>query len=307
MLEFSDTKPDRGIILKELLLLGFNGLGVGAVFAMIAMSLNVIYGASSILNFAQGYMIIVGSLLATQLMNLLGLSILGWVGGLAVVMALTAIVMGLQGLFTLLPLKSSTEQHSWLVTTLAAATIIGGVVLLFHGPETIIVKSPFPAVEIGGIRTSSLFPLALLLAFAVYGVLSLLARRTNAGLAMQAIRQDLDASQAAGVPVRKLQLLAFVLSGAIIGLIGYVFGPVLAPAESQGVEVVLNGFTAAVVGGIGNNRGALIAGPILGLVTVGTGIWIGSDFQRTLVLLLLIAILIGRPQGIFGRMAARRV
>ena len=294
--------------MKEVLLLLINGAGMGAIFAMIAMSLNVIYGATSILNFAQGYFVVVAALFASLwLPGTSSPSIGAWFVGLIVVAFTTATLMGIQGLLTLIPLKSSTEQHSWLVTTLAAATIIGGVILVVQGPEAINVATPLGRFTAGGVRTSYVYIAAMVASIVLFWGLRQFANRSLTGLAMQALRQDLEASQAAGVPVRRLQLMAFAISGAIIGVVGYSFGPVVAPADSRGVELVLNGFTAAVVGGIGNMKGALIAGPLLGMVTVATGIWMGSDFQRTVVLGILIVILLVRPEGLFGRVTARRV
>jgi len=293
--------------MKELLLLVVNGGGVGAVFAMIAMSLNVIYGATSILNFAQGYFVVLAALLASHWMSMTSSTGALWVLGVVAIALATGAGMGLQGFLTLIPLRSSSEQHSWLVTTLAAATIIGGIILMIQGPEAILVGSPFGQFTAFGVKTSYLYPLAMLCAVALFWLLSAFGRRSVTGLAMQALRQDQEASQAAAVPVRRLQMLAFMLSGCIIGFVGYVFGPVLAPSDSQGVELVLNGFTAAVVGGIGNMRGALIAGPAIGAVTVGTNLWIGGDYQRAIVLGVLIVILLVRPEGLFGRVTARRV
>lgn len=293
--------------MREVWLVAIHGIGTGAVFGLIAMSLNVIYSSSDIWNFAQGYWVVVSGLLAFTWMPSAPVGVGPWLLWMVVIAVVVAALMAIQGLLTLAPLRSSVEQHSWLVTTLAASVIIGGVVLQIQGPDAIAVPTPLPTFSIGGITTSTVYLAAIALMLLVFVALRLFATRTRIGLAIQALRQDLEASAAAGIPVRSLQLLSFGISGVILGLTGTIAGPVLALADVRGVELVMMGFTAAVVGGLGNLTGALVAGPLLGVVSVSTAIWIGGDFQRTVVLAVLILILLFRPEGLFGRVTARRV
>lgn len=292
--------------MEELAITLVRGIGEGAVFALVAMSLNVIFNATGILNFAQGDWVVVGGLFAFLYLGssagplewaLLALGIAGAVGVLIVV----------QGYATLLPLRSSVEQHSWLVTTFAASAIITSLILIFQGPEQLVVRNLFGTFSFLGVRHPFTYPLLLGLAVVVFLALRWFYGHTLVGLAMHALRQDLDAARAAGAPVRRLQLLAFAMSGIIVGATGFVGAPVLGLSQAAGIHFVLNGFIVAVVGGLGNQFGALLAGPLLGMLSVLSIFTVGGEFEQAVSLAVLISILLVKPEGVFGRPAARRV
>jgi len=292
--------------MDELLIILVRGVGLGAVFSLVAMSFNVVHNSSGILNFAQGNLLVLG--------GLFGFFTLSqdpeagrWLLLVPAAGLLFAIVLAAQGYVTLLPLRSSVEQHSWLITTLAVSVIIGAVILIAQGPHALSVKSPFASFELLGTRTPTPYALAMALAVAWYGALHWFHTRTVTGLAMSAIAQDLEAAQAAGIRVRRLQIYAFAISGAIVGSAGFVAAPVMSISADSGIIYVLNGFIAAVIGGLGSNTGALIGGPLVGVASMYAAYRFGGQFQNVVSLALLIGVLMARPQGLFGRTRARRV
>jgi branched-chain amino acid transport system permease protein len=107
--------------------------------------------------------------------------------------------------------------------------------------------------------------------------------------------------------VRRLQVVAFAISGLIVGSAGFVAAPVMAIANDSGIAYVLNGFVAAVVGGLGANPGALVGGVLVGLLSLCAAYEYGGEFQNAVSMALLVLVLMLRPQGLFGRPAARRV
>lgn len=292
--------------MEVLLIILVRGLGLGAVFALVAMSFNVVHSSSGILNFAQGSMFVLGGLFAFLVLPHEP-TILGWIGFLPAAAITLAVLLAVQGWVTLLPLRSSVEQHSWLITTLAASVIIGAVILLTLGTVQSTVRSPFPSISVLGTRTPA--PYVMTMGLAVLWCLALrwFHSRTLAGLAISAIAQDLDAARAAGIRVRRLQIWAFAISGLIVGSAGYVAAPVIAIANDSGIAYVLNGFVAAVVGGLGSNLGALVGGGLVGVASMYAAYEYGGEFQNAVSLALLIIVLMLRPQGLFGRPAARRV
>jgi branched-chain amino acid transport system permease protein len=151
------------------------------------------------------------------------------------------------------------------------------------------------------------YALAVLLALAWYAGLRWFHARTMTGLAISAIAQDLDAARAAGIRVRRLQLYAFAVSGAIVGSAGFIAAPVMSISADSGIIYVLNGFIAAVIGGLGSNLGALIGGPLVGVASMYAAYSYGGQFQNVVSLALLIGVLMVRPQGLFGRTRARQV
>lgn len=292
--------------MDDLLIIVVHGIGVGAIFALVGMSFNVVFNASGILNFAQGNMLILGGLFAylvlpgqpTQLQ---------WMVLLPVVACGLGLLLAVQGYVTLLPLRSSVEQHSWLITTLAASVIIGAVLLIYQGAAQQSVRSPFTNIRFMGARVPATYALTAGLAVFWFIALHLFHRRTLTGLAISAIAQDLEAARAAGLRVRRLQVIAFAVSGLIVGSAGFVAAPVMAIANDSGIGYVLNGFVAAVVGGLGANVGALVGGVLVGMLSFYAAYEYGGEFQNAVSMALLVVVLMLRPQGLFGRQAARRV
>lgn len=292
--------------MDELTIILVRGIGIGAVYSLVAMSFNVVHNSSGILNFAQGNMLILGGLFGFFALPQEP-ELLPWLLLVPVATLLYAAVLALQGYLTLLPLRSSVEQHSWLITTLAVSVIIGAVILIAQGPFALSVKSPFPNFALLGTRTPTPYALTAVLAVLWYLGLHWFHTRTITGLAMSAIAQDLEAAQAAGIRVRRLQILAFAISGAIVGSAGFIAAPVLSISADSGIIYVLSGFIAAVIGGLGSNTGAMIGGPLVGVTAMYAAYQYGGQFQNLVSLALLILVLMVRPQGLFGRTTARRV
>lgn len=292
-------------MLSEILIIVIRGIAIGSIFATIAMSFNIVHGATNIFNFAQGNMFILGGFAAYFLANGAGggqWSIMLLLAGLAVSALVTV-----QGYITLLPLRSSVEQDSWLISTVSVSVIVGATLMITQGPFAYSVSNIVPSFRILGTRTPGAYGLAIVVMIFWYVALRLFMRRTFVGLAISALSQDFDAARAAGLPVRKLQLLAFAISGLMVGSAGFLVAPVISVSPDAGLKYVLNGFVAAVVGGIGSNAGTLIGGPLVGVVAMLTAYKIGGAYQDLASLVVLVSILIFRPQGIFGRVTARRV
>lgn len=292
--------------MDELTIILVRGIGTGAIFTLVALSFNVIYNASGILNFAQGHMLILGGAVGFLLLPA-DAGPLTWLALMAAAGAILAALMTVQGYVTLLPLRSSIEQHSWLITTLAVSVIISAVILITKGPFALIVRDPFGTIDIAGTRTPAGYLIALLLAGAAYGGLAWFHKKTLTGLAMSAIAQDLDAARAAGVRVRRLQLYSFAISGLIVGVGGFGAAAVLTISPASPINYVLNGFIAAVIGGLGSNAGALIGGPLVGVISMLAAYLAGGEFQNLVSLATLVCVLMLRPQGLFGRVRTRQV
>ena len=292
--------------MDEALIILVRGIGIGAVYALVAMSFNIVHNSSGILNFAQGNMLILGGLFGFFTLPQEP-ELFRWLLLVPASALLLAALLAVQGWVTLLPLRSSVEQHSWLITTLAVSVMIGAFILIAQGPFALSVKSPFANFPLLGTRTPTPYLLAVLLAALWYAGLHWFHSRTMTGLAISAIAQDLEAAQAAGIRVRRLQVYAFAISGAVVGSAGFVAAPVMSVSADSGIIYVLNGFIAAVIGGLGSNKGALIGGPLVGVASMYAAFRFGGQFQNVVSLALLIGVLMVRPQGLFGRTRARRV
>lgn len=292
-------------MLSEILIIAIRGTAIGSIFALIAMSFNITYGATRILNFAQGNLLVLGGFVAFFLANGVGLG--WWLIVLLLAGGLIAAFSAFQGWITLIPLRSSVEQDSWIISTVAVSVILGAVMLITQGPFAYSVQSIVPSFRILGVRTPGAYALAIGAMLFWYFALRYFMRRTFLGLAISALSQDFDAARAAGLPVRRLQLVAFGISGLLVGTAGFLVAPVISISPDAGLRYVLNGFVAVVVGGLGSNLGTLIGGPLVGVVTMLTAYRIGGAYQDMASLVILVTILMLRPQGIFGRTSARQV
>lgn len=292
-------------MLSEIAIIVVRGIAIGSIFAMIAMSFNIVHGATGILNFAQGNMFVLGGFGAFFLANEAGIA--WWLLMLPLVGILVGALVALQGWITLLPLRSSVEQDSWLISTVAVSVIIAAILLITQGPFAYTVQGVVPSFRILGVRTPGAYALSIGCMIFWFIALRIFLKKTFIGLAISALSQDFDAARAAGLPVRRLQIIAFAISGLMVGTAGFLVAPVISVASDAGLRYVLNGFVAAVVGGIGSNLGTLIGGPLVGVVTMLTAYKLGGAYQDLASLLVLVAILMLRPQGLFGRVSARRV
>lgn len=292
--------------MDELAIILIRGIGSGSVFALLAMSLNVIFNASGILNFAQGHLLVVAGVLAFLWYPANG-GVGIWLLCMLAVAAGTAVLTGFQGLLTLLPLRSSVEQHSWIVTTLAASIVTGALVTLSMGPNALSVKNPFGTFSVAGTRVPYIYIGLIGLTVIVYVALRWFQKTFLVGLALSALSQDLEAARAAGASTRQLQVLSFAIAGIVLGLTGFLGASVIGISESNALQYLIFGFIVAVVGGLGNNTGALIAGPIFGVLLMYVTYEAGNQLQTPLAVAVIVAVLMLRPQGIFGRPHARRV
>jgi branched-chain amino acid transport system permease protein len=225
---------------------------------------------------------------------------------LATALALGAL-LAVQGYVTLIPLGYSDDSHSWLVTTMAVSVIIGSVMLITLGPYSATVDSPLRGALVFNMYIPAPYFFAIALLILWYFVLRWFLGSTLPGLAISALSQDFDAARAAGLKVRRLQVLAFGISGLIVGSAGFAAAPVITIAPEAGLKYVVYGFIACVIGGIGNNTGALVGGPIVGLISAFATFKLGGEFESLVLILVLVAMLLIRPKGIFGATSARRV
>lgn len=294
--------------IDALLFIAIRGIGAGALFGLIGMSFNIVHNSSTVLNFAQGSMLVLGALGAFVLAkNGMSLPLWLWAAYLVATALTLAALIAVQGTITLIPLGYSNDAHSWLITTMAVSVIIGSAMLIMLGPYSATVASPLRGALLFNMYIPAPYFFAIGLLILWYFALRWFLGGTLPGLAINALSQDFDAARAAGLKVRRLQVLAFAISGLIVGSAGFAAAPVITIAPEAGLKYVIYGFIASVIGGIGNNTGALIGGPIVGLISAFATYTLGGEFESLALVLVLVAMLLIRPKGIFGATAERRV
>ena len=275
----------------------FSGLTVGAVYALVGIGFNITYNATSIINLAQGEFVVIGGLMMWFFTESLKLPFLASV-------AFTIITAGLVGLLmerlTIKPLKNP-DLLLMIMITIAVSIVLRGVLMFFFGKDPY-VYPPFTEGEPVNIYGAIIQQQALwvigITGFCII-LLFLFFKKTIIGKAMLACAVNPTAAKLVGINVSRMVMLSFVLS-AIVGAIGgMAITPISLMEYDKGPMLAVKGFCAAIMGGLGSNRGAVLGGIIIGILESMTAGYIHSGMKDAVALVILLLILFFRPAGIF--------
>lgn len=281
------------------------GLAVGGVYALIALGMSLIYSISRVINLAQGAFVVLAALTAVSLRTNLGLPPIA-------VLVLTAVIFAvmLAGL-DLLVIRPGTRRagpERMLLITVGVLQAVGGVLLIVWGnlPYTMPTFSRPAAVTIGGVQLSTQYAWVAGVLLISLIALWFLLNRTSLGLTMRATAQDPQAAALMGVSVDRIRLLAFSLSGAMAAVAGASIVPLTFLQYDTVVPYAVNGFIAAVIGGLGSMPGAVAGGLLLGILEAAFDRYTPAATAQILAIGVLILLLLVRPQGLRGRLAEAR-
>ncbi|NOG71435.1 branched-chain amino acid ABC transporter permease [Roseicella sp. DB1501] len=278
-----------------------SGLAVGAIYALIGITYNTMFATSRVMSFTAGQLGMLGGVLGSFFALRLGLPILL---ALPLTLAACALVGVITEYVAVRPVLKSLDQHLYVLSTLALALMIQQVTALTWSTE----PQPFPRLlGIGeGVWDEKYWLPVLACAVTIIG-LEWLYRHTLVGRAFLAVAEDNFAARALGLPERNLRIASYALAGAIGALAGFAGGQLLLAFFANGPLLNFYGFVPVALGGLGNNRGAVIGGILLGLFQQAANFMVGGIFSSVAVFALFIIVLLAAPQGMFGAPAARRV
>lgn len=283
----------------------WGGLSVGSLYVLVAIAFNIVYIASGSFNFAQPQFLMVGGFVGFWVTSTLHLT---WVLG-ALAGGLVGIVVGLiEEIIAVAPLKKAGQGHGELVTTIGWATVMQASVILIWDTDPHSIRLPGDTTayaKFGHLTGLELGLIALAIVLAIAGHIWL--RRTRFGLAAMATAEDPAAASLRGIPVRLMSLVSFGVAGGMLGALGTITAPKTFVIYTLGFLLLLKAFFALAVGGFGSHLGALIGGLTVGVIEAAvTRAW-GPQYVNTVVLIVLLVVLVVRPQGIFGRASERLV
>src|SRR5581483_7770515 len=225
---------------------------------------------------------------------------------LALAIAVGALFGLLTELIAIRRVLARSDEHLWLLSTLALATMVSQAVGLWWGTE----PKPFPRLIAQDDTAGPLdqkYWLPVLVALLLAGLLELFYRRTLYGKLFVAMSEDAFAARARGIPTDLVRAASYALAGAMGALAGFAAAQLTFAYFAIGLTLTLNGFIALAVGGLGSNPGALVGGLVLGVLSAVTTYFIGGEFQQTVAVGLLMIVLLVRPQGLFGHPDVRPV
>lgn len=279
------------------------GVAVGMVYAAIALVYNVMFSTSKVLSLTTGHLAMLGGVFGAWFMQSLQLpwwlALIGAVGVGAAFGLLTE-------LLAIRRVLNRSDEHLWLLSTLALATMVQQAVALWWGTE----PRPFPRFipqEFGAGVFDQKFWLPVGTTVAIAIGLSLFYRRTLYGKLFLAMSEDAFAARARGVSTDRIRMISYVLSGALGALAGFAAGQLTFAFFALGHTLTLYGFIALAVGGLGSNLGALLGGVALGLLNAFASYFFGGEYQQTIAVGLLMVVLLVKPEGMFGSRNVRPV
>jgi branched-chain amino acid transport system permease protein len=285
-------------VLIELLQQTANGILTGGTYALVAVGLVLVFSVMRAINFAHGEYYMLGALVAWT-----ALDTLGWPYPVAVVVA--AVVSAVLGFVVSRVLM---ERLLVMPFSMAVLATLGVQLALQNGAQILWGASPKyfnggwrTPVEVGGVGVIGQQLVIFVVAVAVFVALSRLVARTRLGRSMRAVAQNREACLVVGLDVARVARITFTLGVALAGLAGALVAPVLVNVGTTiGLPMVLRCFAIIVLGGVGSVPGALVGGLVLGVAESFVAGYLTLQLRDAVGFVILIAMLIARPQGLFG-------
>jgi branched-chain amino acid transport system permease protein len=285
-------------LFSQIIQLLLTGITIGTIYGMVALGFNIIYNATGIINFAQGEFVMLGGMFMVWLTSAFHLPL--YIGFPLSVISVT-IIGALFERLAIYPLKRP-PVLILIMITLAGSIILKGGAMLSWGKETFTL-SHFSGEEPIWFLGATILPQTIWvigILVAVVLILTVFFNFTMVGKAMRACAVNPTAASLVGISVKKMVLLSFALSAALGSIAGIIITPIALMEYDRGAILALKGFAAAVLGGLGNGVGAVVAGLIIGIMeSLGAG-FISSGYKDAIALVVLLLVLFVKPSGLFG-------
>jgi branched-chain amino acid transport system permease protein len=298
------------------------GLALGALYAIIALGYTMVYGIIELINFAHGDVFTFGAFVAIPVLNRLinqnaiNISIEQSIVGIVVAVIVAALLCAVLGVvierIAYRPLRNA-PRLAPLITAIGVSLIIENALFQWQGGLPVFAPAVMTTSQyhILGFTITNVQIMVILVALLMMVALDLFVNRTNMGKAMRAVAQDREAAAMMGINVNAIISLTFFIGSALAGA-GAVFYLIYlgSVGYSSGFTLGLFAFTAAVLGGIGNIRGAMLGGIVIGIISawveqLGSGS--GTEWYDVVVFAILVLILVFRPAGLLGTNVTEKV
>jgi len=278
-----------------------NGVLMGAVYALIALGLTLIYGVLHIINFAHGALLTMALFAVYFAYKVLGLD--PYVAMLAIAPLFFAVGYGLQR-FVIGPAAHGDDRSVMLVTLGLAIVIENLLLYAFHADtRTIDVPAGFNVIDVDG----ALLGVSRVIGFAAVMLLTLLLwalmKRTDTGKAIRAVAREKLGAELSGIDVAHIYAVTFGLGTACLGIAACLLIPTFYVNPTVGQSFILVAFTIVVLGGMGSVTGALLGGLLVGVIESLGGLFFGETLGQLCIFLVFILVLLVRPTGLFGARA----
>lgn len=297
----------------------FSGLALGSIYALVALGFNITHNTTKTFNFGQGEFLVAGAFIAVSALLLLaGHDIKGSLQQAEVTLAryglsliATVVIMGLLGVVVYYAaIRPFIGQGglAWVMSTIGFGIIIQNIALAIWGPSPMVMPSPLgnEVLRIGGAGVLPQEILVLCVSIALMLCLDIVMRKTRLGKAVRAVAQSSAAATLMGINVTAIVVLAFVVSASLAGIAGLLIAPITTASVFMGLTLALKAFSSAIVGGLSNPRGCMLGGFLLGLIEAMVGLW-HAELREISIFLLIIFVLVLKPEGLLGQRVVEKV
>ncbi len=280
------------------------GLAMGSIYALVALGFVLIYNAVGVVNFAQGEFVMVPAFVTVWLLQMLKLPF-----GLVYVM--TLLFMGLFGIVFQRIAYYPLRNRSFLpvvISTIGVSVFLRNGAQITFGAEPELMPRPTPStvLNIGGVFIDPQYVVIVAVTLALLVLQYYFFDKTSLGKKMLATAQDKDMARLLGIPVATMIAITFIYSSMLGGIAGILIGPIFYVTKEMGAMLGLKAFCATIVGGFGSVPGAILGGLFLGIVEVFGSFYISSGYRDAFAFIILILVLLFRPQGFFGEKIAEK-
>jgi branched-chain amino acid transport system permease protein len=282
-----------------------SGLATGAIYALIAVGFTLLWQTSQTINFAQGEFVMLPAFFILAAMNA-GAPF--WLGCL-IAIALSVFILGVLFKFVIVDPMLKHGVLPLVISSIALSLFLKEAVKDFYSSQAQPFPTLVPATDIhflgAVISTQSLAVLAVAIVSVM--LLNLLLNKTRLGRMMQATAQNTTLAQILGVPVKRMVLYTFLVNAVLVAIASILISPIYLAKFTNGETLGLAAFTAAIIGGFNQVRGAVLGGIIVGILDNLSAAYLSSQYRAAFPLLILIVVILVRPQGLLGRVEERAV
>ncbi|MBE9059666.1 branched-chain amino acid ABC transporter permease [cf. Phormidesmis sp. LEGE 11477] len=282
-----------------------SGMAIGSMYGLVALGFQITYAVSNTMNLSQGAFVMVGAVICYCLNIAWGVPA---IAAVPITLALCAALGLVIERWIVRPFARKGSQ-SWLLSTIALGIIAENVAMLTFGKEVRGYPSPLAETTVS-ILNFGVFPLEIVIpvvGLATAVGLWLLFNRTLWGKAFRAASENPMTAQILGIPVTRLIALSFGLSTALAGLAGMLIAPIANVSATMGTLLGVKAFATAIIGGLSNPWGVMVAGVLYGVVESIAAGMLGGSYREIIGFLVVIAVLAVRPNGLFGRTNIKKV
>ena len=284
-----------------------NGITLGSIYAVVALGFTLVFGVLGIINMAHGEIFMMGAFVGVILTGVLGWPL--WLAFL-IAIAVTGILGYLLERFALRPLrgKKGVSHLAPLISTIGVSILLENLTHHFFGAGNKPFRTPFAEIsfQVGSITIYLVQLVIFVISVILMVSLSYWLSKSKAGKALRATAENLETASILGVDTKRIIILTVVIASAMGGIAGILVGMAFNSVSPQmGLAIGLKGLAIIILGGMGNVKGAMVGGLILGLSETILVAYGNSGYRDAIAFIMIIVILLLRPQGIFGQKATR--